>query len=175
MLGGVGMATRHERMGSPLWLCLWNIAVNHGKTELLEYPSAIFWPLVTYMVTLFQLPWGWMTRILSNDSKWQWGFIWWLPVLFWKVTFLSFQVIWSSFMCHLHHCPPWLFSPVLQCLHVRYTVALPLSCARVFCHFLHCSFTFKSVSGHSYICHLYLTHFLQSEHLLIMIGIFVIN
>lgn len=69
----------------------------------------------------------------------------------------------SGYLVFLHVSPASLSSLIV------FTCSAMPSCTiysrSSLVHFLHCSFTFKSVSGHSYICH-YLTHFLQSEHLM---------
>ena len=63
-----------------------------------------------------------------------WVFVLWLPVLFWKVTLLSFQVTCSSSCVTGLIVSPdsWLCPPVPHYPHVSYSLCLPLSCARVF-------------------------------------------
>ena len=62
-----------------------------------------------------------------------WVFVLWLPVLFWKVTLLSFQVTCSSScVIRLIASPDsWLYPPVPLYPHVSYSLCLPLSCSTV--------------------------------------------
>ena len=62
-----------------------------------------------------------------------WVFVLWLPVLFWKVTLLSFQVnCSSSCVIRLIASPDsWLYPPVPLYPHVSYSLCLPLSCSTV--------------------------------------------